>query len=280
MILLFLTLAVLGSVSSSFIERYVLKSHSAHAFTVLKNLLCGILFIPIAVSNISFQNTTEAVVALIMAGSLWAVATILSSISTKNTHVSIRAPLGQSRLLWNLLFSAIILKETITLNHFIAVLIIFIGITILLWHPERKFGSLKDIGVRWTLIYAVIIGLTAIADKYALRFFSPEFYGFLAFLMPAAILSFFTPKSDDNVKHLWKINKWKILFVSALSVITYYATLRLYLLLPISVVYPLLQLSTLLTVFGGILFFKEKENIAQKVLAAILVISGAILLKI
>jgi len=276
----FATVAIVGFAAWGLFNRHILKSVSAHAFSTLVNIIGTILFIPVALTNLSHSNTRMAWLAIAIASAVWATYSILSSISTKNTEASVRAPLSQSKLLWTVLLGALVLREVVTWQHVAAVFVIFIGISTLLWHPERKFGSLKDPGVRWTLIAAIFSAFAAIADKYALGFFSVELYGFLAYFFPALILLAFTPHQGNDIKHLLKTSKIKIFVASVIGAASYYATLKVYSALEISVAYPLLQLSTLLIVFGGILFFKEKGNLWQKIIATIIVIAGSVWLKL
>ena len=280
MIFLYFAVAILGSATTSIWSRHILKNASAHSFAMFTNVISALFFIPIALSNISFTNNGRAWLALIIASSLWAAAALMSAISVKETHASIRAPLNQLKLLWSLLFSALILKEVVGLPHLIGGFIIFIGLSILLYHPEYKFGSLKDSGVRWTFISAVMSAAVAIADKYTLNFFSVELYGFIVFMIPSIILFFFTPNQGEDMRHLWKNYKKDIVLFSALMVITYYAVLKIYSLIPVSIAYPVLQLSTLVTVIGGIFILKEKEHLWQKMIATTIVIIGAIILKL
>jgi drug/metabolite transporter (DMT)-like permease len=280
MIFFFASIAIVGSAGLTLFDRYILKRVSAHAFSLLTQILGALLFLPIALTNLHYMNTREAWFAIAIASILWAAYSLIGSISIKKTEASIRAPLSQSKLLWAVLFGAVILKEVVTWQHMVAVFIIFIGVSVLLWHPEKRFGSLKDPGIRWTLLTAILSALVAIADKYALGFFPVELYGFLVYLFPGFILLAFTPNQGKDINYLLKTNKLNLLLSAALGVVCYYATLKVYVLLEISVAYPLLPLSTLLVVFGGILFFKEKGNAWQKIAAAIIVIAGSVWLKL
>lgn len=280
MLFIYFCVAIAGSAGITLYSKYVLKNASPHAFSLLTNLIGALIYAPIAISNISFTNTREAWFAVLAASLFWAIAALLSAASIKKTEVSVRAPLSQSKMLWTVLFSVLILGEAVTLWHLIAVLIIFLGISILLWHPEYKFGSLKDPGIRLIFASAVMSAVVAIADKYALGFFSIELYAFFVFLFPAATLALFTPNKGGDVKDLWKAHKWGVLAVSLLMIVAYYAVLKVYSSFPISVAYPLLQLSTVVTVMCGIFFLKERDHLGQKVIATFLVIAGSILLKL
>ena len=60
----------------------------------------------------------------------------------------------------------------------------------------------------------------------------------------------------------------------------YYFTLKSFSLADVTLVYPFLQLATLLTVIGGIVFMKERDHFWQKIIAVVFVIAGAIILKL
>lgn len=154
------------------------------------------------------------------------------------------------------------------------------GITLLIYHPEKRFGRLSERGVKWVLFTALLSAFVAIADKAALRWFNPETYGFLVYFIPTLILSMFISKRMHQVRHLLK-TKWKSAFAGiVLSAATYYFTLKAFSLADITLVYPLLQLTTLFTVAGGVIFMKEEEHIWQKVIAALIIIAGAIIVKV
>ena len=280
MILIYAVATTIVSAMLNIYGRHVLKDVSAHAYAVVANLIGGIIFIPIALSNISFVTTSQTLVALFMSSCVWATAIILNTLSNKMAHVSVRAPVSQSKLLWVLIFSVVLLKESVSLQQAGAIGIIFIGLSILLWHPEYKFGSLKDPGIRWTLVGAVVSALTAIVDKYALNFVSVELYGLFMFTLPGVILLLFTPKKGEDIRHILRVHLKRILPISLMMVGSYYGALKMYSLLPISIAYPILQFSTLITVVGGIFILKEKEHLWQKIIAAIFVIIGSVIFKL
>lgn len=280
MVYLYAIIATIGAAVLSIYSRYVLKRITAHSYAVIANILSGLIFLPIAFSNFSFTKSSGTIWAIVISVGVWSCWTMLNALSNKNTQASIRAPIGQSKLLWVLILGAVFLGEAITFQQVVGVVIIFIGLSILLWHPEYKLGSLKDSGVRWTMITAFAGALTAIVDKNALNFLSIELYGFIAFIVPGIILLLFTPKKAEDIKFTLTNHKIHIVLISLMMVGTYYMTLKTYSLLPISVAYPFLQLATLITVIAGIFILKEKEHIWQKIIATILVIIGSVIFKI
>ena len=279
MVAFLISLSVLAYAAAKIIDRYVLKGVSPYAYALVVNTVSAILFLPVALTNIHFPVQDIAWTALIIASILWTMIAVSGLTAHTETEVSIQDPLSQSKALWALLLGIFVLKETASFFRIAGVVTIFLGISLLVWHPERKFGRVRDKGVRWTLGTAVLSALVAIADKKALGFFNPELYGFLVFLLPSFILFFFLPKRTGEVKYLFR-NHWQAtLIASILLFITYYARLRVFVVMDVSVAYPLLQLSTLLTVLGGIFILREREHLKQKIVAALIVVLGSIFLK-
>lgn len=161
----------------------------------------------------------------------------------------------------------------------IGTLLIFIGIIVLIYHPEKRLGRLSEPGVRWTLFSALLGAAVAIVDKTALRWFNVETYGFMVYFIPTVILCIFLPKRISHLRHLLK-TKWKsALCAIIMSAASYYFTLKAFTLAEITFVYPLLQLTTIFTVLGGVMIMKEKQHLLQKAIAVILIIAASFLLK-
>ncbi len=199
----FIALAILCNTLNKILNRYIAKDTSPFAFSWLTQVVASILFLPLALKNLSFPVTPAAYVTLIVAGIVWTLVSLSVYISTKKTEVSVREPLSQSKLIWTLLLGLLLLGESATPNRIIGTLIIFVGMGIVVFHPERRFGNLLEPGVLWTLASAVLSAIIAIVDKFALGFFRPELYGFLVYLIPGIILSCFLPRKIKDVKHLW-----------------------------------------------------------------------------
>jgi drug/metabolite transporter (DMT)-like permease len=202
------------------------------------------------------------------------------AISIKGADVSIREPLSQTKVIWGLFLGFFFLQEAFTLQRTFGAILIFIGTGFLLWHPEKRFGKLNDPGVRWTFCAAVLGAIVAAVDKYAQNWFAPEMYGFFVYFVPLIVLLAFLPRRAHHIQHLLKRRGASTIIAILISVGVYYFNLKAFTVADYTVVYPLIQLSTLLTVIGGILFFKEHEHFWQRIIATILTIAGVILIGI
>jgi len=274
----FIVLSILFGSASRILIRYVVKETEPYAFSLLVNAISTVLWLPLALATLEIPTQTIAWITLAIAAILWAISSVADYISRKGAEVSIHQPLSQSKLIWGLLIGIFLLKETATTSQLIGNIAIFIGIGFLLWHPEKKFGKLRDPGVKWTLGAAILTAATAAIDKFALGWFKPEVYGFLVFLLPTIILLAFLPGRTQHVKHLMRHRGKTAILAIVLATTAYYFTLKAYAITEFIIVYPLLQTGTLITVIGGIILLKEHEHFWQRIIATILIVAGAMLI--
>ncbi len=276
----FVGLAIICNVINKLLDRYVARDVSPYAFAWMTQIIASVIFLPFAWQYLALPASRMAWIALGIAALVWTIIAISVYISIKKTEVSIREQLTQSRIIWVLIFGIFLLGETFTIKKLIGTAIIFIGICILLFHPERKLGRLTDPGVLWTLGFALLSAVAAITDKFALGYFRPELYGFLVYLIPGIVLTGFLPKIKDDVRHLWKIHGKIAVTTIIFSTATYFFVIKAYSLADVTLVYPFLQLATILAVIFSIIFLKEREHKWQKIAAAVIVIAGAIIMKV
>jgi drug/metabolite transporter (DMT)-like permease len=274
---LFIFLAVIFTTAARVVVRYILRETEPYAFSLLTQIIDMIIWLPFALAAFSWPADKTAWIVLIAGGILWGAVSLCSNIALKGTELSLKEPLTQSKVLWGMLIAVFFLHEQPSVYRIIGTIIIFIGVSTLLWHPERKFGSLRDSGVKWTLGTAVIAAITSAIDKYALTFFDPAVYGFFVYLIPGVVLSFFLRGRTQHIGHLLKKHGKIAIAAILMSTIGYYFTLRAYNAIDFTIAYPLLQLSTLLTVVGGIVLLKEHKHLWQRITATAIIVAGAIL---
>lgn len=275
---IFIAIAIICNTINKILDRYVLKNTSPYAFSWLTQTISAIVFLPFAWTNMTFPET-KGLIAVIIAGIAWTLTSFSSSVSKKNAEISVKEPIAQSKVIWALLLGILILGENVTLTRVIGTIIIFAGVSILLFHPERKFGRITDPDVTSTLITAVLYATVTIIDKYTLTYFKPEVYAFFVYLIPCIIFTSFLPKKISEVKELLKSRGRTAVVSILIATITYYSMLKAYTLADVTLVYPLLQLAMIFAVLIGILFMGEKEHKWQKIVASMIVLIGAIIVK-
>ena len=69
-----------------------------------------------------------------------------------------------------------------------------------------------------------------------------------------------------------------VIGVVVLGFIFYYYKLLAYTLVDVSVAFPIVRIGPVFTVIGGYFFLHERDNLAQKLISLLLILSGVVLL--
>ncbi len=276
---IYIALAIVASATKKILDRFVAVRTSVYSFAIVTQFLAALLFLPFAWNSLAFPTSNAAWLALAAGCAVWMVMSLTVYLSIKKAEVSIKEPLHQSKLIWTLLFGMIFLGEVFTTQKLIGTAIIFVGMTVAVFHPERKLGRFLEPDVLWTLFHALLGAAAVIIDKHALTYFAPETYGFIVYLVPGIVLLSALPKKYPEVTHLLKFTGMPAIITITLATATYFLALKAYQLADATLVYPLLQLGTVIAVLLSMFLFGEKEHRAQKVIGLICVLIGAIVLK-
>ncbi len=260
------------------IIRHIMKEEGHVAVSWLFSMLGGIFYLPLLViAGFTIPSSPQGWMLAMFAAFLWAVIALIAFKSYRYMQVSLRDPVARTDVLFLLLFSHLILRESVTAPKLAGVLIIFLGLTILTWHKGKMFGKFSHKGVRLTLLAAVLSGLVAVVDKVAVGYFMPALYGFLMYFIPAIYLTPLAMRNKHEIKNLLSRKLFWVIVVCVLAVGSYYLQLSAYMLTDVSKVFPVLQLSTLIAVIGGAIFHKEKD-LKLRLIGAVLMILGTVII--
>jgi len=170
----------------------------------------------------------------------------------------------------------IFLGEALNISKLIGTILIFSAVIIVTKVNTKSLGKLKNKGVQYTLLTAVIYSIAFIAGKAALEYFTPGYYLFLIYLIPTIAL---TPLLLDKKKELrfmiTNLSK-PILLTGVITVIQLYLTLLALQLADASLVYPILRLSLLSSLGLGYFWLKERKDMKRKIAGSAAAIIGAL----
>ena len=172
----------------------------------------------------------------------------------------------------------IFLKEPFILNKFIgAILIILSNILIFYKKGEGKPNKYIILGIISNICYTIALFL----DVNISNNFNLPFYVAISLGVPAILIFIIEKVKISDIKNELKNGNKKAIIITgitwALSII---AQLRAYQLGDVSIVAPLCSLAVILNVIVGYLFQKERENMPKKIVAAILIVLGIVLIKV
>lgn len=270
---IFALAAAFSSGFSRIIHRYIMKNESHIAYSWILNVIGAIFLIFPLLGGVNIPVLSPVWLIVLFASSLWTAVTLIGFESYKHTQLSLREPLSRTSILFLLFFSVIVIGETVTVAKITGILIIFAGLITLLW--RGKSFNVSNRGVKLTLSAAVLVGLVSVVDKVAVGYFQPALYAFLLFIVPAIYLTPAALNDRSGIKSIAKNKLVTVILVSLLTAASYYFQIFAYSLTEVSNVFPILQLSTLVAVFGGYFVHKEKD-LVLRIAGAVLMIIGSV----
>ncbi len=279
--MLWLVFALVAALSNGFLDiihRKVMITEDPYAYALLENLLVAAIFIPVMFLDFSFPKEPAAWFIVALSAILWVAIALIGNNAYKYAQASVKTIISQSRVIFVLIFSVILLSETFTWMKFFGVAVIFLGLAMITYKKGLTLGSLTDKGVQLTFLNAILAAIVAIIDKKALSFFTPGTFGFLAYLLPAIILVVFGKDYVPDVRRILKTKTFYIGSVVVLSFVMFYFQLKAFALTEVSNAFPIIRLSPFFGVIFGITILKEKNDILKKILSILIILLGVYLM--
>lgn len=270
---------VLYIIFTQFYKIATKSSQNDGALTILLQFLSGIIvlvFIPFF--KFQFPTSINTYIFLGIACVFYAIADRVNTTARRGLEVSVYSILGQLSTVFVISWGIIFFKEAIILKKLLGALLILIG-NIAVLYKKGKFEWNKYILFSLLGNLAMSIGISVdvgISDQ-----FNMPIYVALTLVVPS-LLIFFTEriKINDIISELKNGDKKAILAVCCSWGIMIITMLRAYQFGSVTTIAPLCAITTILNVFVAYFALKEKDSLLKKVLAAIIVILGIILIKI
>lgn len=274
-------LFALGAALSSGVEK-ILRRHVAIKVDILTyaflfNLIAAMVMLPFYLRNFEIPSSTISWTLLIIPSILFAGTTFFMFQGAKRVEASVAAPISRVKLLIALAIAVIFLKETLNVTKVMGTLIVFFGLVFLSNKKAGKVIDFTNIGVYFILISVTITATAHIFEKAGLSYLNPEIYAFSVYFIPMLIfLPFFIAKKV-SLKEIYNNRFWSLTLTAVLSASFHYLILNAFTFAEASVVIPIVELSNLVAVIGGITFLREREHIPKKLIVMVVILIGAIL---
>lgn len=279
----FLFGALLISVGSKLLYKKAVHAAPVFFTAFLTQILGGIIMYAYYLAFGGTQETNWTLVwpYLLLSVGLWTIIAVWSLIGIRDTEVSLREVLTQSRTLIVVVLSVLILGETVALRSWIGVFLILAGIAIAVYKPGKKLHHADYKGAWIVLATSALIAIISLVDKKMAMLMDPALYSAIVYAGPAlCLVPFFTgtrvTESVDSLRN----GTWKIAaVVGMLNSIGFLLTLYTYRSFDLHIAYPLLQLSSLVVLLAGVVFWHEKQRVQWKILGFALALAGAFVIK-
>lgn len=277
---IWLTLAILNGLSSNaynFLNRYILKDgDDSTTYAWYVQLLRLIAFSTLAIFDWHIIITPTSIMLFILLGLTEWITIYLYMKMHSYSHLSISAILSRTRIIWVPIIGFFFIHESLNAVDYFSILIIFLGVSTAI-APKKLF---IDKGAFYANASAFMIALNIVLFKMALPYGSNGVLN-MALALPSVILFPLVMKnSKERFSTLFKSN----LFIKSLAIglniiglLLFTFALRYGEASKINAVY---QGMLILSVLAGIIFLKERENIARKLIGATITIVGVVLLSL
>lgn len=265
-----------------FTQSYKLATKSSKhdgALTVLLQFLGGLtvlLFIPLF--KIQFPTNIKTYILLLIACAFYAINDRINTTTRKGLEVSAHSMLSQLSTVFIITWGILFFKEPVVIKKIIGGLLIVAGNIFVLYKKGKfEFNKYVLLSLLCNIVFSIAISIdVGISDQFNL-----PIYVAITLLVPSLLVFLFNRiKVHDIVSEYKEGNKKAILLVGCSWGIMIIEMLRSYQFGSVTTVAPIAAVTTILNVFIAYFVLKERENMLRKVLAALIVVLGIILVKI
>jgi uncharacterized membrane protein len=179
---------------------------------------------------------------------------------------------------WAVLSAIIFLGEKLAPTNILGILAIIIGVIVINY---QKSNWKLEKGHLYALIASFMFGVAFTNDAFIMKYYHTAApYVFLAFILPAFAILLYRPKLIRSLPHYFsKAIIGKLFLTSAIYALSSIAIYTAYKIGgKASIITPIQQSNVVITVILSYFLLNEKDKLLQKIVGAILVFGGALLL--
>ena len=249
------------------------------ALTVLLQIIGALAVLLVSpLFEIKFPTDIKVYVFLGLALIFYSISDRLNTTVRAGLEASTFSMIKQLSTVFMIFAGLIFLKEPFVINKFIgAILIIASNILIFYKKGEGKPNKYIILGIIANICYTIALFL----DVNISNNFNLPFYITISLGIPAILIAVIEKIKITDIKNEFINGNRKAICVTGITwSLSILVQLRAYQLGEVSVVAALCALSVILNVIFGYFFQNEKENLTKKIIAALLIILGIILIKV
>ena len=274
-------MTIFYAIFSSFYECSKKKAVMNNSIYEVLALFSGIAFILIIpFSRNAFNIDMNYLLVVLLKSSIIVLAWILGLKAIKKMQLGIYGMLKISTIIFSVILSSILLKESITVSSIIGIIIVVVGLILINQTNDGQSNKINNLkAIVFLLISCLLNSVSSILDKFLLSHISAgqlQFW-FLLFLMFFYWIILLLKNKNTDIKNLLK-NYW--IYLAAIFLIVGDRALfnaNEVTSSKVIVMTMLKQLSVIFSIFLGKLFFNEK-GITKKLLYSILIIIGVLIM--
>ncbi len=275
---IFSLLSGLFSTGNNLITRKVLRAKKdAWAFSFYYSAIGALISFPFLINQFKAASSVSMWLFMLIVGILIVIQNFFVLKAANFLEASLQGVLGKFRLVWVFIFGVVILHESFSLQKIIGTILVVLS-GILLINKYNKPKSFK--GIVFLLASTLLYGIVIISYKFLFKDFNSQTLTFFIFLIPSIINLIIMPNS---VQRVFKLAKEDGLFVFIACILGAFANLTMNYALSIgeaSKVLVIMEAFLIMILVGEHIFLKEKDHLFIKIITIIIVLIGAILIRL
>lgn len=275
-VILYLCISVIFNLTYKVTTKSLTKAGSLTVLLQLIGALCALIMMPFF--EMKFPTDIKVYIFLGIAIIFYAISDRLNTTVRSGIEASTFSIILQLSTCFMTILGFVFFKEPFILNKCIgAVLIILSNIFIFFKRGEGKINRYVILAIIANLFFTLALFFDVnLSDKFNL----PMYVGY-TLGVPAFLIMIFEKIKLSDIKIEFQNGNKKYIFLTSLTwALSIIFQLRAYQLGMVSIVAPLCALSVILNVFVGYIFLKERDDLVKKIISALLIILGIILIKI
>lgn len=267
--------AGLASNLANYIARHIMRNNEdALAFSFYLELVKVAIFGVLAIFDFHINLSPKTLLLLLIIIISEPFAIFLYIKMHEYTHLSVSSIITRTRMIWVAIFALLFLGESLNFINYLGIAVVFLGLSVVV-APHKFF---VDRGVKITTLFSLEVAIFVTVIKaisldvsiplIVLVSAIPSMFIFPLFMKnkKQTIISF--PKTRLNAKILFALTNFIAFYGYILAIKSG----------PVSIVTALYQSMIVAGVIAGIVFLKEREDIAKKIVGSAVTVIGIYLL--
>ncbi|MGV8162258.1 MAG: EamA family transporter [Candidatus Nanoarchaeia archaeon] len=263
------------AVTSLLTRAYAKKRKDAWIMSFYFSFLCALILLPFFIYEFKFVNTWVFWGGLLLMGGILVVNNLVWFKASQTIDASTQSTISKLRLLWIALAGFFIFNDVLNIKIIIGMGLILLASVLVL---DFKQWKISRSGVILIIISTFTITIYAILLKKLIGSAGALTLTFLVCFIPAMMNAMVIPNFFTRAKKAFSSIKL-ILAMSVAGVVANLALIKALSYNSLSGVYFIMDASLIVVLVGEHFFMNEKSRLGWKIVAVILAIAGAILIR-
>lgn len=274
-VILYLMASVLFSQEFKLANRHM---KNAGSLTILLEIFTGLFsLLMIPFFETKFQINSSIILTLLVVVLIYAVTDRLNIEARYGLDPSTFSMMKQLSTVFMIIFGFVFLKEELIINKIVGTILIIVA-NLILTYNKGKFSINKYFVMTFfsNFLFAVAMLINVDLSDH----FNLAFYTYITVTIPAILIFIFGKHSIREVKSEFNLyDKKRFILAAFCWALMLNTSIRAYQLGSVTIVAPLFALTAILNALVEFIFNHDKSKFVQKIVAAIIILIGVILIK-